>query len=107
MHELHRAERLFKELRKRGVSGKVEVELEHIDRTMIALVEVQECFNILTMDTDLSGSVLRFKSKKVGLRCVCGRTYTQPVMACETCGSTSLMMDMEDELTISSIKELS
>ncbi len=107
MHELHRAERLIKELRKRGVSGRVEVELEHIDRTMITLVEVQECFDILTEGTDLSGSVLKFKSKKVSLKCVCGKTYDQPVMVCESCGSTSLMMEMDDELTISSVKELS
>ncbi len=106
MHELHRAERLIKELRKRGVSRKVEVELEHIDRTMITLDEVQECFDILAKDTDLSGSLLRFKSKKVGLKCECGKVYDHPVMECESCGSTSLLMDMEDELTISSIEEL-
>ena len=110
MHELHRAEALIKELRKRGFSGKLEIEVSHIEKTMITLEEVQECFDILAENTDLYGSMLMFTEKKIALRCSeCGTTHnieeTIP-MKCRNCNSTSLQIDEEDDLTISRIKSL-
>ncbi len=108
MHELHRAEKLKQDLEKRGIEKKVEVHLSHIEKTLITLEEVSECFALVTKGTKLEGSKLIFEAIPTLLVCErCKTTYNEPIMECRNCGSYELHLNEEDELIIQEIRELS
>ena len=111
MHELVRAERILKELQKKGVSGPVRVLLGHITPTHITLEEVVECFQIVTEGSELEGSELVFQPQETFLHCnSCGYEFSakleELLLSCPQCKGKSVELIQDDELEILEITPL-